>query len=165
MNMETVMNPSERNSYALPAAVGEVLSRLPQFPPSLAFTFGLNLVLRQLADSENLRALHGRTVRIVVRDAGLTLTFTVAPDGFKPLAGAPAADVTLTARAYDFAILAARKEDPDTLFFHRRLLIEGDTELGLLIKNTLDAQEPPRPGLDLLAPRRVLGALRATLRI
>ena len=32
-----------------------------------------------------------------------------------------------------------RLEDPDTLFFSRRLVIEGDTELGLALKNALDA--------------------------
>ncbi|MGL4734573.1 MAG: ubiquinone anaerobic biosynthesis accessory factor UbiT, partial [Enterovibrio sp.] len=36
-------------------------------------------------------------------------------------------------------LLAARKEDPDTLFFQRRLLIEGDTALGLQVKNALDS--------------------------
>lgn len=35
----------------------------------------------------------------------------------------------------------ARKEDPDTLFFQRRLQIEGDTELGLYVKNLMDAIE------------------------
>jgi predicted lipid carrier protein YhbT len=33
----------------------------------------------------------------------------------------------------------SRQEDPDTLFFQRRLTIEGDTELGLEVKNILDA--------------------------
>ncbi|MEF1307042.1 SCP2 sterol-binding domain-containing protein, partial [Vibrio owensii] len=32
-----------------------------------------------------------------------------------------------------------RKEDPDTLFFQRRLSIEGDTELGLEVKNLMDS--------------------------
>ena len=32
-----------------------------------------------------------------------------------------------------------RQEDPDTLFFNRRLKIEGDTELGLVVKNLLDS--------------------------
>ncbi|HHO69282.1 MAG TPA: hypothetical protein ENK12_09640, partial [Gammaproteobacteria bacterium] len=32
-----------------------------------------------------------------------------------------------------------RSEDPDTLFFHRRLILEGETETGLYIKNLLDA--------------------------
>ena len=41
----------------------------------------------------------------------------------------------------DFWLLATRREDPDTLFFNRRLAIEGDTETGLYVKNMLDALE------------------------
>jgi O2-independent ubiquinone biosynthesis accessory factor UbiT len=54
-----------------------------------------------------------------------------------------AADLTITATAPDFVRLARREEDPDTLFFSRRLSMQGDTELGLLVKNTLDALELP----------------------
>ena len=54
-------------------------------------------------------------------------------------------------------LIAARKEDPDTLFFQRRLRIEGDTELGLYVKNLMDAidldamPKPLRFGLLQLA--------------
>jgi predicted lipid carrier protein YhbT len=50
-------------------------------------------------------------------------------------------DLIISASAQDFYRLAKREEDPDTLFFSRRLVMEGDTELGLMIKNTLDAME------------------------
>jgi predicted lipid carrier protein YhbT len=50
----------------------------------------------------------------------------------------------MSARARDFLALLLREEDPDTLFFSRRLLMEGDTELGLLVKNTLDGIDLPR---------------------
>jgi predicted lipid carrier protein YhbT len=43
-----------------------------------------------------------------------------------------------------FLQLLARQEDPDTLFFNRDLSISGDTELGLLVKNMLDAVEWPQ---------------------
>jgi predicted lipid carrier protein YhbT len=39
----------------------------------------------------------------------------------------------------DYWQLATRREDPDTLFFSRRLCIEGDTETGVHVKNLLDA--------------------------
>ena len=48
------------------------------------------------------------------------------------------ADVKFSANINDLILIAGRKEDPDTLFFQRRLKIEGDTELGLEIKNLLD---------------------------
>ncbi|MCE0493317.1 ubiquinone anaerobic biosynthesis accessory factor UbiT [Vibrio salinus] len=48
------------------------------------------------------------------------------------------ADVTFSGNLNDLVLIAGRKEDPDTLFFQRRLVIEGDTELGLEVKNLLD---------------------------
>ncbi|SPP32075.1 hypothetical protein ARAF_1967 [Arsenophonus endosymbiont of Aleurodicus floccissimus] len=50
-------------------------------------------------------------------------------------------DVSFCSDANDLILIAARKEDPDTLFFQRRLHIEGDTELGLYVKNLLDVFE------------------------
>ena len=60
--------------------------------------------------------------------------------GFAPDSGAP--DLTVSATARDFLLLLSRREDPDTLFFSRRLVSEGDTELGLTVKNLLDALDP-----------------------
>ena len=37
-----------------------------------------------------------------------------------------------------FIRLLARREDPDTLFFQRDLIIEGNTEVGLEMKNLMD---------------------------
>lgn len=161
--METAVSSTHPRSFKLPETVSRVFSRLPQWPPTLAFTFGLNLVLAEIANAENLQALHGKRIAIRVTDAGLNLCFTVTAEGYRALGEGTPADVTISAAVADFAALALRREDPDTLFFNRRLLIEGDTELGLLIKNTLDAQEPPRIGLATLAPHRVLNALRTSL--
>jgi predicted lipid carrier protein YhbT len=64
--------------------------------------------------------------------------FTPAGTGLVPvLFGKP--DVTVRASLPDYLALALRREDPDTLFFSRRLVLEGDTELGLALKNALDA--------------------------
>ena len=51
-------------------------------------------------------------------------------------------DLLIEGSAYDFLLLAIRREDPDTLFFNRRLRLGGNTELGLYLKNFLDALEP-----------------------
>jgi len=48
-------------------------------------------------------------------------------------------DVSFSATGDDLILIAGRKQDPDTLFFQRRLKIEGDTELGLEVKNLIDA--------------------------
>ena len=49
------------------------------------------------------------------------------------------ADVCFSGTANDLILIAGRKEDPDSLFFQRKLKIEGDTELGLEVKNLMDS--------------------------
>jgi len=48
------------------------------------------------------------------------------------------ADATISGELREFMLLATQSVDPDTLFFQRRLQINGDTELGLEVKNMLD---------------------------
>ena len=52
------------------------------------------------------------------------------------------AQASISGNVKEFILLASRKEDPDTLFFQRRLSIEGDTELSLGLKNLIDSLEP-----------------------
>ena len=92
-----------------------------------------------LADGE-LDFLEGRWLSIHVRDIGL-LWYTSVVEGRLVVSSAAEADVSFSADASDLLMIAARKQDPDTLFFQRRLVIEGDTELGLYVKNLMDAIE------------------------
>jgi predicted lipid carrier protein YhbT len=131
-----------QGAWRLPTAVAAIVARLPQLPPSAALAATLGLATRKLADPRS-DMLERRVVRFVVADAGLTLTVRRAGKAFVPAPVSAAADVTLTASLRDFYRLAAREEDPDTLFFARRLCIEGDTEAGLAIKNLLDAVDSP----------------------
>jgi predicted lipid carrier protein YhbT len=119
------------------------MSLLPQLPPSAALAALLNLVVARDLDRDALAALEGKVVRIVVRDAGLTVTVRCQGWRFAPAGTDAAADTTIGACAHDFALLAARREDPDTLFFARRLTMEGDTEVGLTVKNMLDGMDLP----------------------
>ena len=92
-----------------------------------------------LADGE-LDFLEGRWLSIHVRDIGL-LWYTSVVEGRLVVSSAAEADVSFSADASDLLMIAARKQDPDTLFFQRRLVVEGDTELGLYVKNLMDAIE------------------------
>ena len=133
------MNP-EKPAPLLPAAIAGLVSRLPQWPPSTVVCAGLNLLFLPTLDAETKQRLMGRIVSIQVSDAGLDCRVSLTPIGFLPaLRNAP--EVTIRACAWDYYRLARRQEDPDTLFFSRRLTIEGDTELGLLVKNLLDAMD------------------------
>lgn len=99
-----------------------------------------------LAEGE-LEFLEDRWLSIQVRDIGLTW-YTSVQDGQLIVRETADADVSFSASASDLLMIAARKQDPDTLFFQRRLVIEGDTELGLYVKNLMDAielEQMPKP--------------------
>ncbi len=95
---------------------------------------------RQALEEGELEFLDGRWLCIEVRDIGLRWFTSVENDRLVVKEDAPA-DVSFSADASDLLMIAARKQDPDTLFFQRRLIIEGDTELGLYVKNLMDAIE------------------------
>lgn len=149
--------------FTLPAPVARIGARLPQLPPTLALITGLNLALGRMIPREPLEPLIGKRFAIRVLDAGLTLRFAYSARGFRPVFDAARPDLTISAKSRDFIALMAREEDPDTLFFSRRLLTEGDTDLGLLVKNTLDGIELPRFDPARFAPAELLGRLRQRL--
>jgi len=149
--------------FTLPALIASLGRRLPQLPPSLALIATLNLALGRLLPREPLTPLLGKRLAIRVSDAGLNLRFAYGERGFHPSFGAGAADLTISARARDFLALLTREEDADTLFFNRRLQMEGETELGLLVKNTLDAIELPRLEWRQFTPAQAWRQLRLML--
>lgn len=100
----------------------------------------LSWQFRQALNDGELDFLEGRWLSIEVRDIGLKW-FTSVENERLIVSDAALADVSFSADASDLLMIAARKQDPDTLFFQRRLVIEGDTELGLYVKNLMDAIE------------------------
>ncbi|HQX59717.1 MAG: SCP2 sterol-binding domain-containing protein [Rhodoferax sp.] len=143
-------------SLVLPVPVGALLARLPAYPGSVLLVALLNRLLLPQLPADVLALLEQRTLRIEVRDARLTFDFSCANSRFIAVAAAAARDLTIGASAHDFLRLAQRQEDPDTLFFARRLSMQGDTELGLVVKNALDALETPVFDLRQWAPHNLL---------
>lgn len=104
--------------------------------------------------------LQGRWLRLEVSDLGLAWCLSCQGTRLR-VAQRAAVDVSIRGKWRDFVLLASRQEDPDTLFFRRRLVIEGDTDLGLGVKNLLDALDP-----DQLPPRawRLMQAMGEAVR-
>lgn len=115
----------------------------------------LNRVLAQpLADGE-LDFLRGKVVSIHVDDMTLRLSVACEDHGFARARRDSREDVIFSGASNAFLALASQREDADTLFFQRRLKIEGDTATALHLKNFLDAfGEPPLPGLAKRALQR-----------
>lgn len=152
-----------QSTYTFPRQLGRLIEHLPTWPSSFTFTCILDLALRQVIRRGDLQALYGKLIAIHVTDVGLHLYFTVQTSGFSAATGSVVPDLTISATAYDFYLLAMRKEDPDTLFFNRRLVVEGDTELGLVAKNTLDAIEHPMLKFERIFPKHLLARMKAKL--
>ena len=128
------------NLPAVPHVLASVVRRLPVMPPSVVFALAANRLLWPVLGEAERQQLAGRRYAVRVTDAGLSVCFAVTSRGFAAGSGKP--EVTFSATAQDLLLLLTRREDPDTLFFSRRLVIEGDTELGLTVKNLLDAVDP-----------------------
>ncbi|HAT32569.1 MAG TPA: sterol-binding protein [Janthinobacterium sp.] len=153
----------QEKRYTLPEPLAKVLARLPAYPGSWLFVQALNLALARHLPQDVRQRLEGKRLRLRLDDAGLAFDFEWRAGAFAAGRARGEPDLTIGAAAHDLLLLARRQEDPDTLFFSRRLALEGDTELGLLFKNTLDALELPPFELAALAPGRVLARLRGTL--
>jgi O2-independent ubiquinone biosynthesis accessory factor UbiT len=146
--------------YLVPAPLGRVLSLLPVFPGSLLFSAGLNLALGRHLPGDFCEALKDKRLHITVTDACLQFDFLWNGSEFAPCSADGQCDLSISASAQDFLLLARRQVDPDTLFFSRRLAIGGDTELGLRVKNALDAIDMGSVGLGKLG----MGGVRSMVR-
>ena len=98
----------------------------------------LSRVFKEAIEDGDLVFLEDKWLKVVITDLNLTWFLTVEDDVIIIRDNAPTTDVSFSAAVNELILIAGRKEDPDTLFFQRRLSIEGDTELGLEVKNLLD---------------------------
>lgn len=109
-------------------------------------------------DDGDMDFLSGRIIKIYIIDSDSSIYLGYQNKRLQ-LHKPATADVCISGAAEAFIHLAARLEDPDTLFFQRRLMIEGDTDLGLEFKNILDAIDYDtvpgivQHGLEFLAHR------------
>jgi predicted lipid carrier protein YhbT len=119
----------------------QALRLLPDPVHSQALALLFTHLLRGQSVAGRLGELQGKCIGIHISDAATTLSFRVHGTGLRAEPRRDTHDVTIRGTLADFWQLATRREDPDTLFFHRRLSLEGDTETGLYVKNLLDSLE------------------------
>ncbi|MBI0331522.1 ubiquinone anaerobic biosynthesis accessory factor UbiT [Burkholderia plantarii] len=128
------------------------LALLPVRPPATVLCLLLDRYLLPQLDSDARTRVAGRRYLIEVTDFGIAIGLTLGDGGFRVASGASGAgsgasaagagaapEIRIAATSRDFIRLAAREVDADTLFFNRRLIIQGDTELALIVRNAIDA--------------------------
>lgn len=114
------------------------LRLIPDAVHTELFARVFNHLLRGQPLATRLPEINGKSLCIHIQDAASELHFRIEQGHLR--AAAPGhADVRISGKVEDYWQLATRREDPDTLFFSRRLCIEGDTETGVHVKNLLDA--------------------------
>jgi predicted lipid carrier protein YhbT len=155
------MTDSPDKAPLFPRLLSTPLAVIPDRVHSTAVVTILNRVFASALQDGELDYLQDRSVRIHVRDMQLTFCITLQQGRLVASRVKNMPDLSITGTLHAFLLLAARREDTDTLFFQRRLRMEGDTELGLEVKNFLD-------GLDVDAlwlPRQVSNVVRKALPI
>jgi len=101
----------------------------------------LNRILAPEIEDEELDFLEGKVMQVSITDGRLAFRITMKNGKLQAAKKGHPVDLSIEGSIYDYLLLATRKEDPDTLFFNRRLRLGGSTELGLYVKNFLDSLE------------------------
>ena len=148
----------------LPRPLALALRIAPRTPPRHAVALCLNRLFESALRSGELDWLKGKVATLDFKDAGTRLSLTVGPGRRLTVCSDRAVpDLVVEGVLFDFLGLAARREDSDTLFFHRRLHLKGDVELGLYLKNFLDGLEPdPTQQRVLVVLQRLYGLIGRT---
>ncbi len=119
-----------------PARWRPLVHLLPETLRTRVLERALTHTLAHAGIDSALAEVAGRRLGIEVSDLDLGWVFQWQDGRLRAVDGAPEASVRGTAT--DLLLLTSRLEDADTLFFQRKLVLTGDTELGLTVRNLLD---------------------------
>lgn len=98
-----------------------------------------NRAVRGQGLTRRMSELEGKHIRLCAEELPWPLDLRVVGSALGAADSGVAPNITIRGSLADLRRVAMRTEDADTLFFERRLCIEGETQTGLLIKNMLDA--------------------------
>ena len=127
------------------SSIPKIIQPINKLIPERIINFGSEQLLNRLFKEEiisgDLDFISERVIEIKVKDIDLSLFLTLKGNQLKALNNPTNADVQLSADGDALLLLIYGKVDPDTLFFNRKLMVKGNTELGLHLKNFLDTIE------------------------
>ncbi len=158
MRVVIVLERVRQQLVANAATIFRVPAKLmPAKIQSMTLLEGLKLAFKEALEDGDFEFLEGKWLKVSVSD--MDLSWFISCDDGQLLVSTEQTEhhVSFSGSLNDLVLIAGRKEDPDTLFFQRRLSIEGDTELGLEVKNLMDSVDldalpkTVRVGLEQLA--------------
>jgi len=119
--------------------LGAIDRAVPMPMKQLVAEAPLNRIFAEAIADGEFDDFEGRRIRLEVSGGHPGITFGFWAGRLRVLESP--GEATIRGSLTAFKTLAERRQDPDQLFFQRRLVIEGDTELGLGLKNLLDSLE------------------------
>lgn len=136
----------------------QVPAKITRYTPPLMLEGFLNIAINHLLQQERtkgeLHFLEGQVARVEITDLNFNFSMTLEGQRLHIKVPGVAGDATLKSDQDSMLQILHGEVDPDTLFFRRKLLITGDTELGLYIKNMIDTidlrQRIPKPFMKFL---------------
>ena len=142
--------------FISPANLGRISTKMPERLNFLVVNQLINKAFEEQVDDGDFDFLQGRSLQIEIIDAGVYVSLTKSGNKLTCSHFSDqqhVADVTLSIDVANAIALLNQEVDPDTLFFQRKLKINGDTELAHHVKNTIDTLDPdviPRFVLTLM---------------
>lgn len=112
---------------------------LPKSLQNKVLLEALKQVFHEALEDGDFEFLEGKWLKVSITDLELSWMISFENEQLVVSNRIQTEDVSFSGGLNDLVLIAGRKEDPDTLFFQRRLAIEGDTELGLEVKNLMDS--------------------------
>ncbi len=119
-----------------PARLAPLLRLVPEQVRGQLLERAMARVLAEPLATGELEFMQGRRLGIEVTD--LDLRWVILCHDNRLVVCSEPAEASVRGTTTDLLLLASRLEDADSLFFQRRLILTGDTELGLTIRNLLE---------------------------
>ncbi len=130
----SIASPLQHGLTLLPSP----FTLVPSTVSNKAIVAVFNQIFKQAIHDGDLDFLTNNWVKIEISD--IDLSFTLGLKHNKLISGNNQThhDLLICAKSCDFLSMVTKQKDPDTLFFQRKIKMQGSTELGLYVKNFLD---------------------------
>jgi|GEM_PF-921158 len=135
-------NQLKRATPQLPALLALPVKYFPQSAQHFLIERALNQFFAEALKENSLYFLSGHVISVTIKDAHLRFALHLIQNKLQVTTIPEQVDLKLSTNVYTLLELINQKEDADGLFFSRRLDSQGDTELGLYVKNFLASLDP-----------------------
>ncbi len=131
--------------FIKPQFLSNIATKMPRKLNFVVVEKFLNTAFAEQISDGDFEFLEGRVLQVEIIDAGLFVGLScshnrIICNHFDSTACT--SDATLSIDTLNAINLIQQEVDPDTLFFQRKLKINGDTELAHHVKNTIDTLDP-----------------------